>query len=440
MMALMHQNMGKLEYETSIAFSVRGQQFLISANKHLNQSLTQLNASIGVFEKLYTLSTMDTSTSMEYIHSLQLFAGVSCDAAEQLPSQNKYDSALALWNKAILSARSSLHGLTLGIQYENFPIVLYNAAICFNSGERWQTAKKILHESIAIMESIKSQQFSGSDPILPKYKDIYANAKVLLQSLLSKTSITAEISHEFSLDSSSAAQDRVLQVVLPSGERKTYSVAPSEVGVDGVGIGEWVECEETDLNCEVFEVYDDEPDDDALISKDVQSTNTSTTTSSSSRSSSRNYSIVQDQEVIGVDSSHSVSNLTDAASATGGDSVIVDDPSIYDGLDEEEKEELRYTRERYARLASRSRPDGGGEFAGSQHQNNFDLSVDLKAAASASVQTAGLMGSSSEGKPSNNDDDAKKKTIQAIEQKLDCILQELQSLKVLHNPSSNIFS
>jgi hypothetical protein len=431
MMALMHQNMGKLEYETSVVFSIRGEKFLTSANKHLNQSLTQLNASVGIFETLYTLSNMDTSTSIEYIHSLQLFAGVSCDAAENLPSQNKYDSALALWNKAILSARSSLHGLTVGIQYENFPVILYNAAICFNSAERWQAATKILNESIAVMESIKS---SGSEIILPKYKDIYANAKHLLQSLQSRTSSSSEV-HDLSLDASSSAtidQDRVLQVVLPSGERKTYTVAPSEVGLDGAGLGEWVECEETDLNCEVFEVYDDEPEDDALISKGVQR-------STSSNATTRNGSIAVDQEgVISIDSSLSPSILTYAGSVQDDESVIADDPSIYDGLDDEEKEELRYTRERYARLASRSRPDGGGEVVSSQHQNSNDLSVDLKTA-SASAHTVEPIPLSNEQKSSY--DDAKKNAIQVIVQKLDDILQEIQNLKVtLSSNMVKIFS
>ena len=424
MMALMHQNMGKLEYETSVAFSLRGQQFHVSAMKHLNQSLKQLNASTEIFENLYTLSSMDTSTAMEYIYGLQLFAGVSCDAAGNLQSQNKYENPLALWNKAISSARSSLHGLTMGIQYENFPVVLYNAAICFNSGERWQAAKKLLNESITIMEGIKSQQLGQADTVLPKYKDIYENARIVLQSLQTKSS-RLETSHELveTSSSSTANPDRVLQVVLPSGEKKTYTVASSESGQDGIGLGEWVECDEADLNCEVFEVYDDEPNDD-IISKDVQ------------RSPSLNTTQYSDNIApVAIDINTSLPHVSIPVSAKGDDSAMIDDPSMYDGLDEEEIEELRYTRERYTRLASQHRSDGGGELAELQQQYNNDPSVARPEASASDVEQ---MGSSNEVK--NLNDEALKKSIQAIEKKLDNIMQELQNLKVQLTHIHNVHS
>ena len=360
-MALMHQGMGKLEYETALEFSLRGTNYSARALKHIQQSLRQLNASIGIFEEVYSPSEMDSSTAMEYVYSLQLHAGVACDEVTNfhpMETEKKFEGAIQLWKKAVSSARKSLHGLKVGVQYENLPVVLYNAAICFNSSGQWTTARQLLNESIGMMDGLRYQEVNGQEAVLPKYKGIYENAKFLLQVVESKELNATEVAaDDVGLFENEAKKDRVLNVVLPSGEKKQYTLAANDIAVDDLDQGEWIECEDTDLNCEAFEVYEDDDGevDSSLISKSVP------------------------VSLTGV-------NITSEAAKVSAevDVSVENDSSLYDGLDEEEKEELRYIRERYARQAARTASQSKSELdlisslnVSSQPLSDFNGQIDL---------------------------------------------------------------
>jgi len=339
----MHQNMGKLEYEVSTSLSqnldIDRRTFYL---QHLNQSLGHLNRSVSIFEDLYEVETMDSSTSAEFVHSIQLLAGVNCDAAGSVSlvdDAHKYAHAIRLWEKAINAARLSLQGITVGVQYENFPVILFNAAICYNEAKLFASARQLLQEAIQIMES-------NSDTA--KYADVYQNAKDLNRSLVSSHTDSASEMSDLSISSEfKSTKERVLNVVLPSGEKKQYSIAAGEEnGIIVAGNDEWVECEDNDLNCEVFEVYEDE--DEGIA------TNTSTKAVLVQNSTLDGSTLVHINS-ISQPANESDFSFVESIASCDEEAAHPDDPSIYEGLTEDEAMELRYTRERYARFAARTR-------------------------------------------------------------------------------------
>jgi hypothetical protein len=186
MQALMHQNLAVSYYEEGLQAeqhskgnkaddrpqrsekSLKEQQ-TETAVQYFQKAEEQIARSVSLFEILFadepTVSTtsssssssssssppplwMDSSAQLEFVHSLQLQAGIVCALAHhhhhqkqqgqeqeqghtvEAEQEQRMATVNTLWTRTIARARRHTGGLAAGVHFERLGVVLFNAALC----------------------------------------------------------------------------------------------------------------------------------------------------------------------------------------------------------------------------------------------------------------------------------------------------------------------
>ena len=258
----------------------------------------------------YFESSNDTSTKVEHTFSMQVLAASLCSA-------KKFEEGTEIWGKTIKKARDATEGLKVGIMYENVATVLFNAAVCYAEANFFDDSRTLAEESAKISRDLV--QLAHPSSLDGNQKTSLQNNTPLLkaaESLLA--SIGQIVNHNQNSEINGGTdEERMLRKVMDKNGQERYFGATAFGGTDDGSFDteEWEECEDDDPDCSSFYVVDDETE---------------------------------------VDSSS--------------------EESIYEGLSEDEIEELRFIRERYARQTTH------------KHLNN-----DVKDAESSNVVKASKM-------------------------------------------------
>lgn len=369
MRALMHQNLAMSYYEEAMRLQQETATLKTSSSaaatttntirSHLSKALQHATSSVAIFEQ-YFQNTLEGSTMMEHLQSIQLQAGISC-------MMTQYMEAVSYWHAAIDKARRNTRGLHIGIHYERLAIVLYNAAICFmdaqdqlQSKEYALEAKKVVLQLIQAnsnkLQTSSSQQ-EGDYQQVKEFKDLLK----MIEDFLQQAEITMEdqrshLLHRRERQGRAAAPVEVKPVQTPPSNKPSASQAQVHVPAKEGDLSlpaikriedssgkvkyvfdpqngqnpeedvdddyEWEECTDLEEGCESFVVYDEV----TPSSKDA----TVTIPASDKKKSQDIKSEVIAKEI-------------DPRAA---------EAHLYEGLDEEEVLELMEVRKRYAHVTS----------------------------------------------------------------------------------------
>lgn len=279
MRALMHQSLGVLEHsmaqnpQTLFVHSNPSQKAVKikldeeMASVHLREAYKHFKTSVSLFSTLDSLANsyaQDGSTLMEVSRSLQLLAGVTC-------SLGRFSEGTHRWEGAIAHARRSLKGIELGVRFDNLAVVLYNAAVCLSSAGDSRRVEELLAEAARIVDS--SVNGGSGDGSLRRYiLDLRAkNAGSLsLATTAGEKGLPAQdVVVNFKPLINTAKNVGVMRsVVDPATGQVTYvrtkasistmmATAPAPEAAEEAE-EEWVECE-LDEACDEYEVVVDAP-------------------------------------------------------------------------------------------------------------------------------------------------------------------------------------
>lgn len=224
MTALMHQNLGLLDFQLAHVGQVSSSLNETTFNQLLGNSREQLIKSQAIFDKYFD-DSQDSSTSREHVISMQVLATVMC-------LQKDFSTGIMQWEKTIQKARSNLKGVLIGPPVDLLSVVLYNAAACLTEDKQFNRAYELTNECIRL----KSHYDKTTEN-----KDTFEMDRIITL----KKFIEENISKN---DDSKNVNDNNAGI-------KTLSSSYSD---------EWEECEVGEEGCEEFYIDDDNSDDKEL--------------------------------------------------------------------------------------------------------------------------------------------------------------------------------
>ena len=146
MKALMHQNLGMLNYELLNSKDAEADRQTLLGDARKN-----LEASVSIFDEIYPqMRPSDKSAAGEHTLSMQLLSSVLCQ-------QNDFSAGLSLWTKTVEKARQTAGGIRLGKPWGALAEALYNSAVCHFQGGEMLEARRLLDESMKMATELVEQ-------------------------------------------------------------------------------------------------------------------------------------------------------------------------------------------------------------------------------------------------------------------------------------------
>ena len=207
MTALMHQNLGILDWEIF--------QEKQNDEKMLRQSRKSFEVSVKFFEEAYPPShPADRSSSLEHLHSLQLLAAVAC-------TQGDFPYGLAKWKSTLEKAEALMAGVRLGRPLEMLAEATFNAALCNRQAGELLFAASLGMKAVQLAEAVGAES-----PLLQA-------SRALVAQLQTTESSTTQLPQQ----------------------------AEDDERVGSPHDDDWEECAEGEIGCEAFQV--DEEDEES---------------------------------------------------------------------------------------------------------------------------------------------------------------------------------
>lgn len=383
MKALLHQNLGIMYYEEYQRLSTESAKEVNVREELLRKAKRSTKFSLEIFDRYFQQSN-DSSTQLEYLHTVQLLAAIYC-------IEKDYSHGLSFWQRAVDQAMQSTKGLQIGIHFEKLSIVLFNAAICFREGQKPLKALELLKQSKDTLnqlllekrskhsnEMVYNKQMDDIQYLFKMVTSYLNDTEVEFNQLSSSTNLNPKNKSPEPLHASPAISksDTPVMKMIHNADGSVKYIPEdvlSQLKPGSEDDYEWEEC--TDLendDCETFYVHEEQtsPPSDGVSDKELQ-------------------------EKLHIEMS---------------ENKVVDDESyLYEGLSEEEARELSEIRKRYARATSKSVSDSINQL---NYQNER---------ATKNVENI-VEGNT--GKPS----DLQSQVIQLLNEKI-ALMEEIQNLK-----------
>ena len=275
----------KLEDKLQIGFKILEildelEQNIVEENKIIPQHMRALlfqNLGVSAYEEHRKFGDPALlSKALHYIlKSLEQFALFSFDQNSSLQQEHleslqllaaiycvlqDYGKGLPAWRDAVAKARANLGPLSIGTNYEKLSVVLYNAALCYHQTQENSTAVNMLHESKRILTKLISEY--GIEGSSPNFRKQIVDLQNFLQAV---NNFLMVIEPEFSDNiHSNLAPDASPNRTLIKGQDGKYYMNVEIDGIEKEGdIGddyEWEECSEFETDgCETYYVLENTP-------------------------------------------------------------------------------------------------------------------------------------------------------------------------------------
>ncbi len=382
MKALLHQNLGIMYYEEYQRLSTESAKEVNVREELLRKAKRSTKFSLEIFDR-YFQQTNDSSTQLEYLHTVQLLAAIYC-------IEKDYSHGLSFWQRAVDEAMQSTKGLQVGIHFEKLSIVLFNAAICFREGQKPLKALELLKQSKDTLnqlilekrskhsnELVYNKQMDDIQYLFKMVTNYLNDTEVEFNQLSSSKNLNLKSQSPEPLHDSPAIRksDTPVMKMIHNADGSVKYIPEdvlSQLKPGSEDDYEWEECSDLENDdCETFYVHEEQISPSDGASQKVK------------------------EEKVHIEISEN--------------KVVNDESYLYEGLSEEEALELSEIRKRYARATSQSVPDSINEL-NDQHEGGTKKVENVE--------------QGNTGKPS----DLQSQVIQLLNEKI-VLMEEIQNLK-----------